>query len=284
MAGATGFATGPRGDFEVEGISDELCERFSKRHQQIDAALAELLKIKPELSAGNFKDLRERLATAERSRKTPDLGRTELRRLWQEQMTHDERENLGRLINRSGSRPTEGHGEGVKEAVAWAEEHLFDRHSVVSEHELWQTALERMRGANVEIDELKDVTRRRRYVRSETDQHQVTLPEVLHREWAIVMSVREGLRTCDALVASSPPPDPKLDEEQRKALQQLLQSSDRVILFRGGAGTGKSFVLGKLVEAVQSIGRPVTVLAPQRQQVADLKRPSFHRPQPLQIS
>ena len=27
----------------------------------------------------------------------------------------------------------------------------------------------------------------------------MTLPEVLHREWAIVMSVREGLRTCDAL-------------------------------------------------------------------------------------
>jgi len=268
----------PRGDFEVEGISDELCERFSKRHQQIDAALAELLKIKPELSAGNFKDLRERLATAERSRKTRDLGRTELRRLWQEQMTHDERENLGRLINRSDSRPTEGHGEGVKEAVAWAEEHLFDRHSVVSEHELWQTALERMRGANVGIDELKDVTRRRRYVRSETDQHQVTLPEVLHREWAIVTSVREGLRTCDALIASSPPPDPKLDEEQRKALQQLLQSSDRVILFRGGAGTGKSFVLGKLVEAVQSIRRPVTVLAPQRQQVADLKKSELPAP------
>ncbi len=160
----------PRGDFEVEGISDELCERFSKRHQQIDAALSELLKTKPELSAGNFKDLRERLATAERSRKTRDLGRTELRRLWQEQMTHDERENLGRLIIGSGSRPTEAPGEGVKEAVAWAEEHLFDRHSVVSEHELWQTALERMRGANVGIDELKDVTRRRRYVRSETDQ------------------------------------------------------------------------------------------------------------------
>src|SRR5437870_2806799 len=105
----------PRGDFEVAGISDELRERFSKRHQQIDAALAELLKIKPELSADNFKDLRERLATAERSRKTRDFGRTELRRLWQEQMTHDERENLGRLMNRSDSRPAEAPGEGVKE-------------------------------------------------------------------------------------------------------------------------------------------------------------------------
>src|SRR5207244_12863748 len=118
-----------------------------------------LVRARAQVTAGNFKSCVERLATAERSRKTRDLGRTELRRLWQEQMTHDERENLGRLINGSGSRPTEAPGEGVKEAVAWAEEHLFDRHSVVSEHELWQTALERMRGANVGIDELKEVTR-----------------------------------------------------------------------------------------------------------------------------
>ena len=27
-----------RGDFELEGVSDEVCERFSKRHQQIDDA------------------------------------------------------------------------------------------------------------------------------------------------------------------------------------------------------------------------------------------------------
>ena len=29
-----------RGDFEIEGISEQLCERFSKRHTQIDDALA----------------------------------------------------------------------------------------------------------------------------------------------------------------------------------------------------------------------------------------------------
>src|SRR5208283_1867106 len=38
-----------RGDFQVEGISKELCERFSKRHEQIDAALEQLLADKPEL-------------------------------------------------------------------------------------------------------------------------------------------------------------------------------------------------------------------------------------------
>src|SRR6185503_4326 len=56
-----------RGDFQVEGISEEICERFSKRDAQIDRALAKLLADKPELAGTNIQDLRERLATAERA-------------------------------------------------------------------------------------------------------------------------------------------------------------------------------------------------------------------------
>ncbi|HTE91160.1 MAG TPA: hypothetical protein VK639_19535 [Terriglobales bacterium] len=95
-----------------------------------------------------------------------------------------------------------------------------------------------MRGADITLDDLKRLTRRRGYIRAETDQRQVSLPEVLHREWAIVTAVREGLRTCDALVASPPVAGPNLAEEQGKALRQLLEFSDGVALFRGGAGTG----------------------------------------------
>ncbi len=39
-----------RGDFQVEGVSEELCERFSKRDAEIDKALAKLLAEKPELA------------------------------------------------------------------------------------------------------------------------------------------------------------------------------------------------------------------------------------------
>ena len=75
-----------RGDFEIEGVSDELCQRFSKRHTQIDEAFAKLLAEKPELAGGNFQVLRARLATAERSRKQKDLSRAELRQLWEAQL------------------------------------------------------------------------------------------------------------------------------------------------------------------------------------------------------
>ena len=49
----------------------------------------------------------------------------------------------------------------VGEAVQWAEDHLFDRNSVVLECQLWQQALERGRGENFSVDELKEFTRQR---------------------------------------------------------------------------------------------------------------------------
>ena len=35
--------------------------------------------------------------------------------------------------------------------MSWAEEHLFERHSVVREHELWRHALEHARGQNITL-------------------------------------------------------------------------------------------------------------------------------------
>ena len=45
----------PRGDFQVEGISEELCQRFSKRDAEIDKALAKLLAEHPELGGGEYR-------------------------------------------------------------------------------------------------------------------------------------------------------------------------------------------------------------------------------------
>ena len=56
-----------RGDFQIEGISEELCERFSKRRAEIDRAMAKLLDEKPELAGGDVMAARRLVATAEYS-------------------------------------------------------------------------------------------------------------------------------------------------------------------------------------------------------------------------
>ncbi len=98
------------------------------------------------------------------------------------------------------------------------------------------------------------------------------------REWEIVQTAKEGFGDCHPLVWNPRPVNPQLDEEQRQALKALVSNTNRVSIFRGGAGTGKSFVLRELVEQVRDAGRKVVVLAPQRQQVVDMEQAGFPSP------
>jgi conjugative relaxase-like TrwC/TraI family protein len=267
-----------RGDFEVEGVSEQLCERFSKRHTQIDEALAKLLAEKPELAGANFQALRAQLATAERSRKQKDLSRAELLTLWEAQLSDAERASLRQLSKLPGNDLNEKKSVTVSEAVQWAEEHLFDRNSVVLECQLWQEALGRARGEGFSVSQLKEFTQQRGYIRDEERPDAVTLREVLLREWEIVQTAKEGVGDSWPLVANPRPANPKLDDEQRRALDALLSSINTVSVFRGGAGTGKSFVLHELVEQLRQSGRRVVVLAPQRQQVVEMEKAGFPSP------
>ncbi len=268
----------PRGDFEIEGVPEELCDRFSKRHAQVDEALAKLLREKPEIAAGNLQDWRERLATSERTRKQKDLSRDELQTLWNSQLTEAERESL-RHVQPVSERPVNNAKPiSVGEAVEWAEEHLFDRNSVVLECQVWQEALGRARGEDFPVSQLTEFTRQRDYIRNAERPGEVTLRDVLLRECEIVQTAKEGVAAMWPLVANPRSPNPQLDDEQRLALDGLLCSTNTVAVFRGGAGTGKSFVLRELVEQIRQSDRPVVVLAPQRQQVVDMGKAGFPTP------
>jgi hypothetical protein len=181
------------GDFQIEGVSEELCERFSKRDAQIDKAVAKLLAGKPELAGTNIKDLRERLATAERTRKQKDLSRDELQSLWDAQMSKAERDSLRQLSSRPEKNVAASECVGLADAVQWAEEHLFERKSVVLECQIWQQALERARGEDFSLAELKAFTRQRNYIRNEERPNEVTLREVLLREMEIVQTVSDDV-------------------------------------------------------------------------------------------
>ncbi len=268
----------PRGDFQIEGIPAELCERFSKRHAQIDESLNKLLAEKPELNEANIQKLRAILAETNRARKQKDVSRDELRVLWASQLTKDEQASLNQSIENSGKIVTAKNPISLAEAVQWAEDHLFDRNSVVLECQIWQHALERARGQGFSIDELKEFTRLRDYIRRNERPGEVTLRKVLLREWEFVQAAREGIGACHSLVWKPGPANPRLDAEQQNALRALLGSIHTITLFRGGAGTGKSFVLRELVEQVRQSGKSVVVLAPQRQQVVDMERAGFPSP------
>ncbi len=262
-----------RGDFELKGITPTLLAMFSKRHAEIDEQTRILLASQPGKASGNLADIREHVAHNERSRKIKSVGREKLMNLWSQQMTKDERAELAGLCV-GNARRAKVWPSGVEAALRWAEDHLFDRRSVVSEHELWRHALEFARGSEIEVAALKAMTAKRGYLRDETKPRRLTTREVLGREWDILQIAKDGVGQHQPFNAKHGASD-SLDDEQRHAVEQILRSADFLTLFRGAAGTGKSFALLEVLRGLAGAGHAVHVIAPQRQQVIDLEAVGF---------
>lgn len=116
-------------DFELKGVPASLVERFSKRHRQINEEAGK--RIAAEGLHANEKAVREQVARAGRKRKAADATAERLRPLWARQMTPEEQAALAAL-RPAVTRP-EPESASAPALVAWAEQHLFERRSVVAD-------------------------------------------------------------------------------------------------------------------------------------------------------
>jgi conjugative relaxase-like TrwC/TraI family protein len=260
-----------RGDFELKGIPQDLIERFSKRHIEIDRQTQEMLEAEPEKRSRNLKEIRENLAHNRRARKIKNIGRSRLTALWNAQVSSAERANLS-AFGQVSQRKSPKVQIPASAALTWAEQHLFDRRSVVNEFELWRHALEHGRGQNFSYKHLHLLTKQRPYIRDEMRPDKLTTRATLEREKAIVAKAGNEQVRYAALNATHAIQNTLLDSEQRQAVAHILSSRNFVTLFRGAAGTGKSFTLKEVRAGLLNAGHSVQVIAPQRQQVLDLAR------------
>src|SRR4030095_5577267 len=155
-----------RGDFKLPGLTPEHANRFSKRHREIDEKTRQLLFENPGKEKGDIQDIRRNVAHKERTRKIKNVPRGKLRALWREQLSPAEQASIRRTCE---SLPKKGVSNqastmSASDAVTWAEDHLFDRRSVVHEHEIWRHAIEIARG-QASLEDIKEETTQRDYVR-----------------------------------------------------------------------------------------------------------------------
>lgn len=265
----------PRGDFRVRGVEPTLDETFSKRHEEIDAKTKEFLVRDPGKANANLAAIRENIAHSERSRKMKDIGLPQLRKLWNDQLSDEDRSAVSSAVSDAKGPRRSPVASDINEALEWAEEHLFDRKSVVQEHELWRHALEHARGCNVPCEEIRAATERRGYIRDEGNSRKVTTRETLMREWKILELAKDGRQQFEPLNANHIIAETTLDAEQSAAVTAILSSRDFLTLFRGGAGTGKSYALREVFRGLVDARLAVVVVAPQRQQVTDLAKDGF---------
>ena len=139
------------------GVSKELIDRFSKRHRQIDEKTRELREREPDKANQNIKVIRANIAHNERARKIKDVGIVKLLSIWnKQQLSLKERWQISRMDKHRS--PETSVKITAEQAINWAEQHLFERRSVVHEHELVASRTGNTRVQTVSLPEIKAAT------------------------------------------------------------------------------------------------------------------------------
>lgn len=150
--------------------------------------------------------------------------------------------------------------------MAYALEHLGERHAAFRVSELERVALEHGLG-RVRLDDVRiALAARRDLVRAGGV---VTTEAAIARERHILDLWRNGRDRADGIPAEAL--EHRLEGEQLAAARHILTAGDRVIGVEGKAGAGKSHMLAPVVEACQRAGWQVRGMAPTTGAVAVLQ-------------
>jgi len=252
--------------WELDHIPDTVCARFSKRRKAILAKTAELENQGAHSSHEKIQDM---AAHDQRIRKQGSQSADSLRTAWLGQMTKAEVASLAVSPVLSQSTSTPG------QAVAWAERHLFERSAVVRSTDFLSSCLRFARGGNFTLAALKSAFASAPSLLREVDGDRLTTERALETEACILRTVDEGKGQYPALAPGLLPSASALNPLQKQAAEKLLASRDFCSVFRGGAGTGKSYTLRHVRDALVASGKNVMVLAPQNQQIMDLQKDGF---------
>lgn len=275
--------------FELEHVSDEIIQRFSKRRQTI---LAEEAKLTGKLGGPISNNARATLAHTSRDAKVEGLSEDELQRFQRAQLSAEELESLRvpepgrpeavapaatklRMESHAspGSAPSPEEAkdaEAAKSAIDYARDHLFERRSVVPEWMLLREGLHHARSKASYAGLVSELAAREEFIRVDGD---LTTAEMLGLEGRMITLVNRGMET-EAPLNTGFSPSLALNPDQAAAVRHLMHSPDWVVGLRGGAGTGKSTLLREVARGIEA-HQAVVPLAPTSAAVIELRKSGF---------
>src|SRR5437773_8125675 len=228
--------------FEIEGVSDGVLKRFSKRSQEARKVVQEM---EPNLGRKLSNNAVALAVHQSRAKKIKGISTTEVRERQLAQLQPDELQTLQKLsASVQPARLVRGF-EPENQALNYAIAHVFERKSVVPEHELLGVALAQHPG-EMDLPTLKVAVKRSAdLVQTE---HGLSTPQILATELDLIQTVNAG---CDALAPLHPGYRPAewLGEDQKRAIYHVLRTGDRITGLHGLAGTGKTTALRELAAA-----------------------------------
>ena len=247
--------------FDIKGFPESARKQFSKRRCEILEKAAQL--------GVSDQDSLQAITSKTRAEKKK-VSAAELRSAWREECA----ESFGQIeqiIRQTKERPVTATVATPRAALDFAEEHLFERHSVINERILLREALVAGRGC-VELDQLRAELERRIAVGSLIrHEDEITSRDTLAMESEFLHWARSEwdkyARMGDDRAISR-----KLTGDHREAVSKILRCRNRIIILQGDAGTGKTTSLKEVVRGIEVKGRAVFACAPSSGTADELRK------------
>ena len=171
----------------------------------------------------------------------------------------------------------------AKEAVTFARDSIFEREAVADERAILRDALRRGMGEATYRDIRAEFDKRQeagdfRFVQGmkHSSGRSFTTPETIAAERANIRHVLEGRNAVEPIMSAERAREQAgtrsfLNDSQRRVIEEVLNSSDRVHGLQGLAGTGKTTTLQTIREGAEASGYIVEGFAPTSKAAGQLR-------------
>jgi conjugative relaxase-like TrwC/TraI family protein len=175
-------------------------------------------------------------------------------------------------------------GTHAKEAVTFARDSIFEREAVADERTILRDALRRGMGEASYRDIMAEFDRRQetgefRSVQGKkhSSGRSFTIPETIAAERANIRYVLEGRNAVKPMMSAERAREQAgtrsfLNDSQRRVIEQVLNSADRIHGLQGLAGTGKTTTLQTIREGAEVSGYKVEGFAPSSKAAGQLRQ------------
>lgn len=242
-------------NFELAGFGRETVEKFSNRTLQVERKIREM--------GLEYAEDKAMVGAKTRASKRSGLGRAALRAQWAGRLSPEEK----RLVH--GAKKTRPAGDGdddggaARGAVDHALSHALERKSVVGHNELMTLALRQSMGrAAAETLEAEVAGRDDLLGKNIADKKVYTHTAALEEERRLIEAARAGRGTFKPIAPDYAPRNPEMNREQAQAVRHALGSRDFITVITGGAGTGKTWTVREIAQAVRAKGMGFHAFAP----------------------
>ena len=258
--------------FQLQGVPERLIDLYSRRAREIEEAIKEFRQ-----KSGREPSKNEIAVLTRESRddKLVEISGREVHARQRSRLTSEQLSSLEELRNRAVARAKALEAERAGPALAYAEEHTFERVTVERDYKLLAVALRYGRGRIV-LEDLKDVLAcQERDGYALRNRMEITTQASLDRERAMVRAVNTGIGRYEPLGSPEFVASDRLSSEQKRAVDVVLGSCDLAVNICGAAGVGKTAMLQELHRGLLESRRTVVAVAPTMSAVDELQKVGF---------